>query len=63
MYNFYHNRDHMFDAKSRGKRKAKRRLVDIKGSQEAARGVTGVRQFHKCDESKILLHKRLGIDI
>ena len=53
----------MFDARLRGKRKARRRLVEIKGPDEAARGVSGVRQYHKCDESKILPHKRLGIDI
>ena len=53
----------MFDARARSKRKAKRRLVEIKGPDEAARGVAGVRQYHKCDESKILPHKRLGIDI
>jgi hypothetical protein len=29
----------------------------------AARGVAPIRQFHKCDESKILPHKRLGLDL
>ena len=29
----------------------------------AARGVAPVHQYHKCDESKILQHKRLGIDL
>ena len=29
----------------------------------AARGVEPIRQFHKCDESKILPHKRLGLDL
>ncbi|WAR25407.1 hypothetical protein MAR_011111, partial [Mya arenaria] len=39
-------RNHMFDAKSREKRKARRRLVEIKEPNEAARGVSGVRQYH-----------------
>ncbi|WAQ97366.1 hypothetical protein MAR_030056 [Mya arenaria] len=36
-------RNHMFDAKSRGKRKARRRLVEIKEPNEAARGAVSNR--------------------
>lgn len=56
-------RDHIFDSVERAKRKPKRRLVTIAKPDEAARGVAPVRQHHKCDESKILAHKRLGIEI
>ncbi|KAK3107543.1 hypothetical protein FSP39_016995 [Pinctada imbricata] len=56
-------KNHIFDAKLRAKRKAKRKKVEITGPNDAARGVAPVRQHHKCDESKILPHKRLGINI
>lgn len=53
--------NHAFDAKDRGKRKARRRLVSIKGPNEAARGVSGVRQHHKADEGKMLADRRANI--
>ncbi|CAC5423344.1 unnamed protein product [Mytilus coruscus] len=56
-------KDHVFDNILRAKRKSRRRLVAIATPDEAARGVAPVRQHHKCDESKILPHKRLGLDL
>ena len=53
----------MFYVKARGKRKAQRKRVTLSGPNDAARGAQGVRQFHKYDESKILPHKILGIDL
>jgi hypothetical protein len=52
------SRNHIFDLKARYKWKAHRKDPD-----DAARGVAPIRQFHKCDESKILPHKRLGLDL
>lgn len=56
-------RNHTFDHVNRSKRKAKRKLVTISDPDSSARGVAPVRQHHKCDESKILPHKRLGIEL
>jgi len=56
-------RNHIFDLKARSKRKAHRKVATISDPGDAARGVAPIRQFHKCDESKILPHKRLGLDL
>lgn len=41
----------------------RRKLVTIAKPDDAARGVAPVRQHHKCDESKILSHKRLALKL
>ena len=56
-------RNHIFDLKARFKRKAHRKVATISDPDDAARGVAPIRQFQKCDESKILPHKRLGLDL
>jgi hypothetical protein len=38
-------------------------VATISDPDDAARGVAPIRQFHKCDESKILPHKRLGLAV
>jgi hypothetical protein len=44
--------------------KAHRKVATISDPDDAAaRGVAPIRQFHKCDESKILPQKRLGLDL
>jgi hypothetical protein len=60
---FFYFRDHTFDSIVRSKRKPRRKLVTIAKPDDAARGVAPVRQHHKYDESKILSHKRLGIEV
>ena len=41
----------------------RRKLVTIAKPDDAARGVAPVGQHHRCDESKILSHKKLGIEV
>ena len=42
---------------------SQRHVATISDPDDAARGVAPISQFHKCDESKILPHKRLGLDL
>ena len=56
-------RDHIFDTVARKRRKPKRKFGDVGHPDLAARGVTGVREHHKRNETKILPHIRLGIEL
>ncbi|XP_060553199.1 uncharacterized protein LOC132714356 [Ruditapes philippinarum] len=57
-------RNHYFDQPLRAKRKhGKRKSGEISKPATACRGVRPVREHHKCDESKILPHVRLGIGL
>ena len=51
----------MFDSKERAKISAKKKLATIAERDEAAHGVAPIRRYSKCDKSKILREKRLGI--
>ena len=51
----------MFDPKERAKISAKKKLATIAELHEAAHGVAPIRGYFKCDQSKILREKRLGI--
>ena len=56
-------RDHAFDLPERANRKPKRKRGEINLPGKVAQGVRSVRQHHRCDESKLLPHVRLGINI
>ena len=51
----------MFDSKEKAKISAKKKLATIAKRDEAAHGVVPIRGYFKCDQSKILIEKRLGI--
>ena len=51
----------VFDSKERAKISAKKKLATVAEWDEAAHGVAPVRGYFKCDQSKILREKRLGI--
>ena len=51
----------MFDSKERAKISAKKKLATIAEQDKAAHGVAPIRGYVKCDQSKILREKRLGI--
>ena len=51
----------MFDSKERVKISAKKKLATIAERDEAAHGAAPIRGYFKCDQSKILREKRLGI--
>jgi len=64
MHCLYHFRNHYFDQPQRAKRKhGKRKSGEISKPAMACRGVRPVREHHKCDESKILPHIRLGVGL
>ncbi|VDI01697.1 Hypothetical predicted protein [Mytilus galloprovincialis] len=57
-------KDHFFDSSERGKRMhAKRKVSTITKYGAPCKGIKPVRQHHRCDEEKILPHKRLGIEL
>lgn len=57
-------RDHFFDTAMRKRRKQRKtKRCDVSKPNEVTRGCLPVRQHHKCDESKILPTKRLGIEL
>ena len=51
----------VFDLKERAKISAKKKLATIVERDEAAHGVAPMRGYFKCDQSKILSEKKLGI--
>ncbi|KAK7507914.1 hypothetical protein BaRGS_00000879 [Batillaria attramentaria] len=55
-------RNHSFDSPNRGERAGKRKCGEISGPSHASRGAKPIRQYHKCDETKILPHVRMGLD-
>ncbi|KAJ8303731.1 hypothetical protein KUTeg_018654 [Tegillarca granosa] len=57
-------RNHIFDLQARSQRKfCKRKRGEISKPGMTSRGARPVRQHHRCDETKILPHVRLGIDL
>ena len=54
-------RSHTFDAVDRAKPHPKRKATHISTLDQPARGAEGYRTFHKCNEEKILAHRRSGI--
>jgi hypothetical protein len=56
-------RDHEFDTEERKSVNPKRKCSDIQLPGMPSRGAQPVRQHHKRDETGILVHKRIGIDI
>ena len=54
-------RDHFFDSTTRKRVKSKRKSGEVSVPDLPARGQRGVRQYHACDESKILAHYRRGL--
>ncbi|CAG2203957.1 unnamed protein product [Mytilus edulis] len=58
------NRNHIFDSPERAKRSyGKRKRGEISDPSMSSRGARPIRQHHRCDESKILPHVRMGLDI
>ncbi|CAH1782775.1 unnamed protein product [Owenia fusiformis] len=55
-------RDHEFD-KCTPSHKYKRKSVYVSRPDSSAKGVKGIREFHRRNEEKILYHKRTGYDI
>ena len=53
-------RDHFFDKRERRRTKARRKTGLVADPNCPSRGERGVRQYHHCDESKILAHHRKG---
>ena len=51
----------MLDSKESVKRSAKKKLATIAEPDEAVQGLAPIREYFKCDQSKILREKRLGI--
>ncbi|XP_071137033.1 uncharacterized protein [Mytilus edulis] len=57
-------RNHTFDSPERAKRSyGKRKRGEISDPSMSSRGARPIRQHHRCDESKILPHVRMGLDI
>ena len=57
-----HSRDHfIFDVEDRKRSNPKRKKGDVRAPHEPARGESGVRRFHRRDESLILPHLRYGL--
>ncbi|XP_063437489.1 uncharacterized protein LOC134718729 [Mytilus trossulus] len=57
-------KDHFFDSVLRKRKKQRQsKRSDISKLHEVTRGCLPVRQYHKCDESKILPTTRLGINL
>ena len=56
-------KDHFFDSEDRAERKhAKRKNATIAKFGAPCKGIKPIRQYHQCNEEKILPHKRLGFD-
>ena len=51
-------RDHFFDTEDRKRGKQKRKSGKVSVPDQPAHGQRGVRQYHACDESKVLSHYR-----
>ena len=51
----------MCDSKEMAKISAKKKFATLAERDEAAHGVAPIRGYFKCDQSKILREKRLGI--
>ena len=56
-------RSHYFDNAHRKKKAPKRKSGTIGNLSSTARGSQGVRAYHRCNEEKILAHRRAGIDL
>ncbi|KAK7089101.1 uncharacterized protein [Littorina saxatilis] len=54
-------RNHDFDMPARRQRRGNRKAATVSKPNEPSKGARGVRQHHKCDETKILPHVRLGV--
>ncbi|VDI14617.1 Hypothetical predicted protein [Mytilus galloprovincialis] len=62
--NMINTRDHMFDLSERGKRQhPKRKSGEISRPGMPSRGIKPVREHHRCDETKILPHVRMGLSV
>lgn len=57
------HRDHFFDKKERIRRKRPQKLGTVLKPDEPSRGSVPVGYWYRVNESKILPHKRLGIDL
>ncbi|VDI80060.1 Hypothetical predicted protein [Mytilus galloprovincialis] len=56
------NRNHIFDSPERAKRSyGKRKRGEISDPSMSSRGARPIRHHHRCDESKILPHVRMGL--
>ena len=54
-------RDHFFDTEDRKRGKRKRKTGILSVPDQPAHRQRGVRQYHACDESKVLAHYRKGL--
>ena len=57
------NRTHPFDEEGRKKENLNRKCGTTGEFRRSARGATGVRAFHKSDETKIMSHRLAGIEL
>ncbi|KAK7093520.1 hypothetical protein V1264_007255 [Littorina saxatilis] len=55
------NKNHDFDMPARRQRRGNRKAATVSKPNEPSKEARGVRQHHKCDETKILPHVRLGV--
>ena len=54
-------KDHFFDTQERTRAKVAHRPKEISKCYELAKGVRGVREYHRVDESQLSMTSRMGI--
>lgn len=55
-------RNHFFDKKERNRTVAKRKSGKVSQPDIPSNRPSGVRHYHRCDESKIMAHQRKGME-